>query len=170
MRRFLPFERVSIATALPPRIVAERLLRAVADAPWGGESGTELPLLGWVEGNDFLLRRVQYELFRSSERRRVNGFQPEFRGRIIGSSDGCRLEGTMMLQPAAMLTFVGWTVGLVWGTASFVYEALRTGVWPWNNILVATAMLDAITIFWQISLTRELRMTRDILDRLFAGS
>ena len=162
----LPFERFCIFTEENPREVAARLVPAVAPRPFLGYARTELPLQGWVDGNDFLLLRVPHELFEQKGPMKMNSFVPEVRGRIVGTANGTRLEGWMMLQPAVLIGLLVWTGALMWGLVSLVFQGVRSGLWRWSDLLFVVAMLVLGTTFWVWSFSREVRKTRHVLGKV----
>ena len=161
----IPFERFCIFTVENPREVAARLIPAVAPRPFFGYARTELPLQGWVDGNDFLLLRVPHELF-EPRGPKMNSFVPEVRGRIVGTANGTRMEGRMMLQPVVLIGMLVWTGALTWGLVSLVLEGLHSGLWRWSDLLFVAALLTLGTTFWLWSFSREVRKTRDVLGRV----
>lgn len=162
----IPFERFSIATKTSARELTARLSAAVAPRPPLGHARSELPLEGWVRGNDFAFVRLRHELAQTSGPLQMNSFVPEVRGRIVGTADGARMEGTMMLRPVVLILMLVWIAALLGGFIALIVGGLRSGRWQWSDLLGLAAMLLFGIALSLLTFSREVRKTRETLQRV----
>lgn len=99
----------------------------------------------------------------------MNSFVPDVRGRVVETADGARMEGTMMLRPIVLILTLVWIAALLGGFIALIIGGMRSGHWQWSDLLGLAAMLLFGTMLSVLSFSREVRKTRDILDRVLVG-
>ena len=77
-----------------------------------------------MSGSDFALVRLRHELAEKSGPLQMNSFVPEVRGRIVGTAEGARMEGTMMLRPIVLILMLVWIAALLGGFISLIVSGL----------------------------------------------
>lgn len=97
----MPFYRFEFKSDVPATTAVERLRAMVGPEPtfgesiqraFGGDTREFLPFIGSVDGPGFDLRRdIRYR----------NSFLPQISGQVEPAARGCRVSGTMTVQPLA---------------------------------------------------------------------
>lgn len=124
----MPFYRFEFRPDVPVATALERLRAMAGPSPTFGESiqrafgndpRTFPPFIGSVEGREFHLRRdIRYR----------NSFLPRIAGKVEPAGRGCRVSGSMTIQPLVGSFMAVWFFMLAMGTINGFHGVGRDNV------------------------------------------
>lgn len=117
--RFLPYERLTLVSPLPPKDLIARLKASTAVSATSWSAGMRSATFTGSVGDDHfkVQRRISHR----------NSFNPQLIGRVHAHGNLTTIGLTLRLQPFVAVFMGLWCGGLLLGVIGDVVSALRTG-------------------------------------------
>ena len=158
--RILPYERLTIETALTIEEAQRRLAEAVEPRKYGRWSlkASSKPFEGSVTGEQFQISRViGYR----------NSFLPRISGHIRQGPGGATIDLTLALHPAVLIFMAVWLLGVGCAAVAVMSASLSAGTFELFG-LIPVGMFVFGVLLCTLSFNFEAAKAKSLLKQLFS--